>query len=202
MRVMRSVRHLTPRYVVNRTRVFLDQKRHPDWPWLAASIVPLIEDRLKASDTGIEWGSGRSTVWFASRVRSMTTVEHDAGWAHKVGSMLREKNRNNVTMVVATGPEEYVNAATEIPASSLDFALVDGMWWERDKCAHRAIALLRPGGMLIVDNVHAFLPGQTYAPGAMTSDTPLWREFEAKVRNWACVRKSNGVWDTAFWIRS
>ncbi len=43
---------------------------------------------VRPEDVGLEWGSGRSTVWFAKRVAEITSVEHDPKWASIVRKRL------------------------------------------------------------------------------------------------------------------
>jgi hypothetical protein len=46
---------------------------HPDVPWLTRQAVEILEDWLKPGYVGLEWGSGRSTLWFARRVSHLTS---------------------------------------------------------------------------------------------------------------------------------
>ncbi len=50
----------------------------------------------------------------------------------------------------------------EIAPQSLDYALVDGSY--RDECVMRALEVLRPGGMLILDNANWYIPHPTVFP--------------------------------------
>ena len=63
----RSLRHLTPRYIFNKTKILIDEKVRPERPWLTAKATDLLEAFLKKNDVGVEFGSGRSTIWFTSR---------------------------------------------------------------------------------------------------------------------------------------
>lgn len=85
---MRAFRHWTPRYARDRLADMAYQRTHPDAPWLTAHAVSILSTWLKPTDVGFEWGSGRSTVWFAQRVHRLCSVEHDASWARQVPEML------------------------------------------------------------------------------------------------------------------
>ena len=44
----------------------------------------------------LEFGSGRSTLWFSSLVGSLTSIEYDAGWYEQAKQRLRDANATNV----------------------------------------------------------------------------------------------------------
>jgi len=171
---------------------------------------------LEPSHIGVEWGSGRSTRWFARRVRHLTSVEHDGGWHAIVSGGLAEDGLTNVDYrLVACEPERvetpewiatmfasaYVRVADTFAPRSLDFALVDGMY--RSACALAILPKLRSGGLLIVDNVNWFLPSASRAPSSRSrTDAPLsptWAEFAEIIRGWKLRWTQNGVADTAIW---
>ena len=213
---MRPSQLLRPRYVADRVRLAVHQRLHPDAPWLTAEATAMLAAWLEPSHVGIEWGSGRSTRWFARRVRHFTSVEHDAGWHAIVSGGLAEDGLTNVDYrLLACEPERvetpewittmfasaYVRVADEFASRSLDFALVDGMY--RSACALAILPKLRSGGLLIVDNVNWFLPSASRAPSSRSrSDAPLsptWTEFAEIIRGWPLRWTQNGVADTAIW---
>jgi len=197
--VRRTFRHLTPTYIADRIRVFGYQRLHPEWPWLTADMVKILEGWLQPGDRGLEWGSGRSTVWFARRVASLVTVEHDATWANWVRTAIFDSGLNNVEYHVVTSREEYVAAGNGL----FDFVLVDGMDGTRDLCALRAISLLRPGGVLIVDNCNWFIPSGSRSPASvrLKPANDNWVEFLTEVTAWRKIWTSDGVTDTALWLK-
>ena len=67
-----------PLYVAGRIQNWLYQKRHPDHPWLAPHAVVWLEANLRPDMRGFEWGSGRSTLWFGKRLKSLTSIESNA----------------------------------------------------------------------------------------------------------------------------
>ena len=73
----RSFRHWTFRYLIDRTELLLYERRHPDLPWLTREAVDFLASWLQPSDHGLEWGSGRSTVWLAQRVSRLVSIEHN-----------------------------------------------------------------------------------------------------------------------------
>ena len=71
---------------------------HRDSPWLTKKAIEIIEQHLTAKSTGFEWGSGRSTIWFAQRVKTIHSAEHDKHWFKKVSNELARKDLLNVTI--------------------------------------------------------------------------------------------------------
>ena len=69
----RRVRHITPRYVVDRCARWLYEHRYTDAPWLTPQAVAILSTALRRTDNGLEYGSGR-TLWFAKRTNSLLEV--------------------------------------------------------------------------------------------------------------------------------
>lgn len=206
----RTFRHWTPRYVVNRLAVAYHQRVAPNDPWLTKTACTFLNEWLTRSDVGLEWGCGRSTLWFAERVGQLTSVEHNPQWHAIVQSKLLERGLTNVDLrlippdtTCLNGRAAYVEVGREFPASSLDFVLVDGQL--RGQCAALALTLVKPGGILIIDNAEWFIPHATTSPGAIartgTDIADDWREVVATLGGWRSVWTSNGVWDTAIYSR-
>src|SRR5579875_661346 len=205
----RPVAHWTPRYVFDRMAVMLHQRMHPDAPWITAAAFTVLANLLCRTDRGLEYGSGRSTVWLAAHSANLLSVEHDPLWQRRVAQQLEARVLTNVSCrLVRATPERwwgaehdaYVEADPALRPESLDYALVDGLF--RDECALHAASLLAPGGVLIVDNANWYLPHATRAPSSTSAPaTRRWAEFAALTRDWPQVWTSNGVWDTAVWFK-
>ena len=180
----------------------MHQKLHPDAPWLTAKATRRLDAWLQPNYVGIEWGSGRSTVWFAQRVKHLVSVEHHAGWHAAVSESLEKAGLHNVDYrlhlcepervetpewIAAMFASDYVRAVDAFGPRSIDFALVDGMY--RSACA---LAVLPK------------LPSGSRAPSSRgVRDEPLsptWVEFQEAVAGWQREWTQNGVADTAIWI--
>ena len=190
---------------------FLDRRRHPDRPWLAGPANSILESFLTERDVGLEFGSGRSTLWFAQKVSALTSVEHDRVWHNKVTKEFALRNLRNVDCLLVEKDVEdskgqdaaYVRITEKFAKSSLDFILVDGAY--RDSCALACLALLRPGGVLIIDDAHWFLPSNSTSPKARTYEqgpaSPQWERFVTAVANWRCIRTTDGIHDTILYFK-
>ena len=201
---MRRFGHWTFRYAWDKAWAVLDEHRHPDRPWLTSEAVDQIEGWLQPTFRGIEWGAGRSTLWFARRVGALTSIEHDSSWLNRIEKRLHAEGLGNVALhLCGEETDEYVTMACRDAEGALDFALVDGRL--RDRCAVRAASLVRAGGMVIVDDIERYLPSASRAPEAIGPQaapaSPLWERFAALVSAWEYRWTSNGIKDTALWLR-
>lgn len=89
---------------------------------------------------GWEWGSGRSTLWFARRLAFLTSIESDPVWFEQVRGMVSGLSNVELRLVPLEHPNEETyafdypvlpaNAAAieAVPDASLDFVVVDG-WY-------------------------------------------------------------------------
>ena len=208
---MHSIRHWTIRYLFNRLNEKNYRRHHPDNPWLAPEANRFLETYLKSSDKGLEFGSGRSTIWFTQHIKHLTSVEHNFEWYSHIAESLKKTNINNVTYHYFPKSKDdpsgtdsaYVKVVTTIPETSLNFVLVDGIY--RAQCVLQSIPLLLPGGILIIDNVNKSLPSDSFAPNSRTkTQGPInseWEKVLEKIGSWRFYWTGNGVSDTAIYFK-
>lgn len=208
---MRSIKHWTPRYVVARLREMVYQRRNGDLPWLTEEANRFLQAYLLPSDVGVEFGSGRSTLWLASHVGRLVSVEHDKEWHRQIAEALMQKQVLNVDYRYLAGDVNDMKGMAAaicgitdgLPPGQFDFVLVDGVC--RDLCAREALRLLRPGGMLVIDNVNRHLPSGSVSPHSrsleMGEDGLLWAEIARTLKPWRHYWTSSGVTDTAFYFK-
>ena len=208
---MRNVRHWTPRYVYNRIRLMSSEHAHPDDPWITPEAVRLLESMLRPSDRGVEYGSGRSTIWFAERVGHLTSVEHNEQWYATVSTKLKNLGLGNVNYILAPrgqpkepgSTSEYTQTALNFAEASIDFVLIDGLY--REYVTRLMMPKVKSGGLLIIDNVNWCLPSETHAPYSRTAalgpNGPVWAELARYLADWRSIWTSSGVTDTAIFIK-
>jgi len=177
---------------------------------------------LRPTDLLVEFGSGRSTVWFAERVGRVVSIEHDRAWHARVTQRLVERGLTNVSYKIVDDrldpgrpvnenqlehPEKYLALAEESmtalgPNARADVILVDGC--SRDHCAQWALTHVKPGGLIVIDNANWYLPVHSRSPASVPPDgnspTILWRDYTARTASWRRVWYSNGVTDTAIFF--
>jgi predicted O-methyltransferase YrrM len=208
----RTVRHWTPRYIRARTREVLYQRGHPEAPWLTPEAVRLLDSMLRPSDIGAEFGSGRSTSWLAQRCAHLTSVEHDEAWYATVSATLAAGGITHVDYryhprYKRDAPGErsaYAQIAQFFGDESVDFALVDGLY--RDYVTLFLLPKIKPGGMLIIDDVHRYLPSLSMSPLALRPPaapaTAGWEQAAAALAGWRRIWTSSGVSDTAIFVKT
>jgi len=208
---MRPIRHLTPVYLKDRLAELWYQRRHMDLPWLTKDANMILSTYLLDTDVGLEFGSGRSTVWLASRSKHLTSVEHYELWYTKVDQMLKDLNTENVDyrFCPKDAPDDqgddasYVKVIDTFEPNSIDYALVDGQY--RAFCVLHLIDKLRPGGLLIIDNVNRYLPCSSKAPATRTfaqgPDGEAWVRAAQAIASWRKIWTTSGVTDTAFFFK-
>ena len=125
--------------------------------------------------------------------------------------MLRKGGIPNVTLLLFESDQGkdkehcsvYLQVVKRFSKSSLDFVLVDGM--HRSAWANAVLEYIRPGGILIIDDANWFLPSNSVSPHSRTCAqgpaSPQWAEFLTAVRHWRCIWTSNGVSDTAIYVK-
>lgn len=203
--------HWTARYIWDRVYELAYQRSHPDLPWLTRAGNDFLSNYLQPQDIGLEFGSGRSTVWLARRVCSLVSIEHDEGWFKQVQSRLLapglapvDYRRLLVDGLNSADAGKRISAlmADLLPAQ-FDFVVVDGVW--RDHCTQHAVRLLKPGGILILDNANRHLPNSSRAPESRNHtqgpDGPLWAELAQLLSSWRCYWTTSGVTDTAIFFK-
>jgi predicted O-methyltransferase YrrM len=186
-----------------------DQYKDPTAPWWPRAAINAMDSLLRPSDTCLEWGSGRSTVWVAARTKKVHSIEHDATWFERVRIDLAGQGvqADAVQLLDASSPSNpdetpYVRAIDQFSDGEIDVCIVDGE--HRANCALAAGPKLAPGGLLVTDDIHWFIDHPTHAPhsrygkGTFNAD---WERFQALVADWRCLWTTDGVTDTAIWIK-
>lgn len=155
-----------PQLILPRLQYWAWERMNPGKPWLPPRAVAYCAGVLTKTMRALEFGSGRSTAWFARRVGHLTSVEHSAAWFDLVRADLDQHGIGNVDyrLVPLDHPESeperehyerwprYVDVLETIPNDSLDLVVVDGQY--RTTCIRACSPKLRPGGLLLVDDIN------------------------------------------------
>lgn len=114
-------------------------------PWYTYPAIEYLSSFDFENCDVFEFGSGNSSSFWASRARSVVSVESDEEWFKAVD---QNKQPNQSLLYVADAPG-YVSSLAE-QGRLFDVIVVDGKW--RDQCVQEAPGHLRPGGMIVLDN--------------------------------------------------
>jgi len=120
-------------------------------PWLPFRLIDELEAVIGPGSRVFEYGGGGSTLWFLDRGAEVITVEHHAGWADQLERSISSPAWTLLRRSSEDHYAAYVAAIDDQPDASLDLVVVDGR--ERAACATRAAGKVRPGGLLLVDDI-------------------------------------------------
>jgi len=204
--------HWTPTYIYDRIKLYFYQRNNPEYPWLVDRVTSFLSTYLKDDDIGLEFGSGRSTLWFAKKVKHITSIEHDSNWHEKVSEWLADSglsykvNYHLFTDGAGKSPScNYIKIIDTFDKESFDFILIDGML--REYVAVKSLNNLKKGGIIIIDNANWYIPrkNKSRVPGSrglqdgFASDE--WRDFYEIVGGWRGMWETDGISDTALWFK-
>ena len=117
---------------------------YPKRPWVPTNALRALRKVVRPDWEMVEFGSGMSTLWWASRVASVHSIESDPGWY----SRLNDAVPANVRLELRS--EERYASLTVYDDHSLDLVVVDGI--QRGACTLAALEKVRPGGWIYLDN--------------------------------------------------
>jgi predicted O-methyltransferase YrrM len=94
-----------------------------------------------------EFGSGYSTLWWASRAKQVVSCEHDQSWYEQLTKLIP----SNVTLLYRelNNSPSYANAIVD-HGGTFDIVVIDGR--ERLACANASLPFLSSRGVLVWDD--------------------------------------------------
>jgi hypothetical protein len=125
-------------------------------PWITYPAIDFVKKRLRSDMTVFEYGCGWSTLWWASRVKAIVSVEHDKEWHDKMKRLAPRNSR--IFHIDLEQGGAYSKKVAEFHAA-FDIIVIDGR--DRINCAKNAVKALKPDGVIIWDNSDraAYEPG-------------------------------------------
>ncbi|GAB3247776.1 hypothetical protein GCM10027347_03650 [Larkinella harenae] len=114
-------------------------------PWYTYPAIEFINQLDLSDKTVFEYGSGNSTLFWASRCRKVVAIESNKEWYNTIRSRLPQ----NVTYHLIEDQDAYINAIHQYP-EPFDIIIVDGD--ARFRCTASALNQLTPTGFFILDN--------------------------------------------------
>jgi len=125
-------------------------------PWMNYPVIAFLEERLNKSHRVFEYGSGYSTLFFASLAKEVVAVEHDRQWYTEI----EKKLADNASLLHCELDYDgkYCRAITEAKGP-FDLVVVDGR--DRVNCMLQARLCLTENGVVILDDAQReqYLPG-------------------------------------------
>jgi hypothetical protein len=116
-------------------------------PWFTYPAIDFINRRLRSDMKIFEYGCGASTLWWAKRVGSVVSCEHDEQWYRKIVALAP----SNVTIHHVEFDNNLVYAGTiQKYERVFDLVVIDGP--DRVNCAMRSLEALKDSGIIIWDD--------------------------------------------------
>lgn len=126
-------------------------------PWLSYPAIDYLDTLVKRDWKVFEWGAGNSTLWWASKVQSVNSVEDNENWVKE----LQAKLPHNASVLYRQTQEDYVQAINSFEDGYFDVIVIDGS--HRNCCAKESINKLSKSGIIIFDNSD----GSQYSEGVI-----------------------------------
>jgi hypothetical protein len=183
---------------------------HPETPWTSQASIVAFDKIVKPTMVGFEYGSGYSTTFFSSRLKHLTSVEHDKDWYTLVANKLKRKKIDNVSyhlipmykgnldkkytfyedynlteedFTIRKEYHDYFSFISTFPNNHFDFIIVDGR--ARVECCLNAIPKLKANGLFVLDN----------------SDRERYKPVFKVLTKWKSITTTTGLFDTTIWFK-
>ncbi len=116
-------------------------------PWLTYSFIDFITERLSKEFSVFEFGSGNSTLFFAKRVKEVSSVEHNSEWHNKLISKI--PGNSNLLLSKSDSSDNYLAELRQLN-EKFDLIIIDGI--HRVDCCLFASNYLSDKGVIILDD--------------------------------------------------
>lgn len=114
-------------------------------PWFTYPAIEYLSQLDFSGKTVFEFGAGNSSLFWSRRAARVVSVEHDREWHERLRARLPASHE----LHLIEDPAAYAGAL-ECHREKFDVIVVDGI--ERRACCAAAVARLRRGGLVILDN--------------------------------------------------
>jgi len=122
-------------------------------PWYTYPAIEYLNTIDLRDRHVFEFGSGNSSLFWADRASSVTSIEHDAPWFETI----KKSTRANQTLLLVEDREAYVDS---LRASGRKYGVIVVDGERRERCARAAIDALEDDGFIVFDNAD-WWPGAT-----------------------------------------
>ena len=136
-------------------------------PWLTYPFIDFINDRLNKNLDLFEFGAGNSSIYYAKKLKSVTSIEHSSKWFEIIKSNDKFKYDNlNINLVEVPNKfkelgyhemaftndvNDYVRSIA-LENKKFNIIVVDGLF--RNSCLKECVDYLSEDGVVFLDNTH------------------------------------------------
>jgi hypothetical protein len=116
-------------------------------PWITYPCLSFLEERINREMDIFEYGCGNSTLWWASRVRSVISCEHNPAWYEQTRPLLpKNAELHHVALEYGGAYSQMISRYSE----KFDIVFIDGR--DRVNCVRNSLTAIKPAGVVILDN--------------------------------------------------
>ncbi len=195
-------KHHSFKYLISKLKQIYFQVSNPEDPWLTPLSIIILNQLIRKTDIGLEFGSGRSTIWLAKRCSNLSSVEHNQKWYEWTKSKLVDVKNVDYYLgaldLQESDKSDYLSIVKKSENESLDFVLNDGKL--RDLVSLHVLDKLKSGGILIIDNAERYLSNSFDLPESIGFNpdniTTNWKIFSMKTQDWRKLWFSDGISST------
>jgi hypothetical protein len=116
-------------------------------PWYTYPAIDFLSNKRFSGKAVLEFGSGQSSLWWASQGVTLTSLEDNPRWRDYVASNLPGRAEVLFTPTLDNIPQRVLDRR-------YDVIVIDGL--RRQDAARLAVSTLVPGGAIIFDNSEGF----------------------------------------------
>lgn len=152
----------------------------------------------------LEFGSGGSTIWFSKQnLKKFISVENNLKWQKKLKTFIKN---NNCELIHKNTP--YYGVTDGFDNESFDLVFVDGR--DRVNCVNKSIRLVKPGGILMLDNSERKKYKEIYnklSSWEMFKTTQTKPDLTTDLGKYSGHKKNHnynspdGYWSTTWWVK-
>jgi precorrin-6B methylase 2 len=147
-----------------------------NFPWITIKAKLWLDKILRPDMILYEFGSGMSTLYFSTKVKTIISIEHDKNWYSKIKDKLKNnqidnceyylkepeyvntqyskkikaKYISNLTKYQGFHFRDYIESINRYSDQFFDLVFIDGR--ARIGCILHSIKKIKPGGYLVLDN--------------------------------------------------
>ncbi|EAY26114.1 class I SAM-dependent methyltransferase [Microscilla marina] len=137
-------------------------------PWLNYPFIKFLETRLNKDMDIFEFGCGNSTIWYAQRVKRVTSVEHHEGWFNQIKAQIPQ---NAQLMLKKLEDDDSYEKSVRTSGDKYQVIIVDGR--KRNESIKESLHSIADNGIIILDNSER----DNYTSGKMTLTANGFKEI-------------------------
>lgn len=142
-------------------------------PWYCLAAIDFLQALDFSDDSVLEFGSGQSTLWWASKASTVVAIEESPAWYSYVQGHI--VSTPNATVLLESDLQRHARLPLTLDRS-FDVVAIDG--GDRAECAASALKVIRPTGIIIVDNSEGFWGTEGTYPILQLFDRHGWMRLD------------------------